>query len=138
MNKYLPQMGKRCIEILKYFPPGELSAHNDDISYYTLSIVLESNYTGGELFVEEDTKIYEMTPPYLGGVIFRSRSTHGVKRMNEGVRKVLVVEYWDHADGDMYDERRDYAFTRDFLHLHPAAERSISLAIGFLLLYVVL
>ncbi len=134
------QMGKRCVEILKYFPNGELRPHNDDISYYTMSIILESNYTGGDLFVVEgkgmNTKQYQLNPPLLGGAIFRSHLTHGVQPISDGHRKVLVIEYWEHQDGDIHEGRRDYIFTRDFLHIHPATDSIILYAAGILMIYV--
>lgn len=90
----------RCVEVLEYFPGGNLSWHTDGESVYTVTAMLgdPSEFVGGDFLIQHKQSGEGLTtrirPGRGNGLMFDSEAVHCVEPIDEGRRLVLCVEFW--------------------------------------------
>ena len=89
----LPEKDIVTIHFCEYFPGGETTDHKDSNSSQTVIFLLDSATKGGLLRVDNEILEFKNRGDWVsydGGEKF-----HGVTKVEEGYRKVLVVWYGD-------------------------------------------
>lgn len=124
-NKGRGNLTLRCAEVLEYGSSGGLGWHRDGGSVYTMSVMLGSApFTGGELQVrmypgsccslnemqEHFSHLIDTVRPHTtsSGIgpsthpgdayIFPALEWHRVSNVTQGLRTVLVVEFWEYGE----------------------------------------
>lgn len=101
-------LGIRSMEYLTYEAGHKVGLHDDTDSVLTLSVALDepNAYQGGDFHLTSSTDLF--VGPAAGSTIaIFSESMHGVTPVTSGVRRVLVVEFWQDDDAPVGYPRPD-------------------------------
>jgi hypothetical protein len=121
------ELGVRCVELLQYSSgdgfTSSLGWHEDVDSVYTMVVSLSQpgrDFQGGTFRIvqngarsgdpSEHEQHHALDLGEGAGVVFASERTHGVASLHEGVRTVLVLEFWPMGDGTSGDLRPGVQF----------------------------
>ena len=98
-------LGVHSAEFLQYKTNGKLSLHIDDDTVYSISIALSrfDDYQGGYFHLLTPEALFKV--PRRSAIVFFGKSLHGVTDIEQGERKVFVMELWDHADAPIGSAR---------------------------------
>lgn len=98
-------LGVHSAEFLQYKTNGKLSLHVDDDTIYSISIALSrfDEYEGGYFRLMTPEALFKV--PRRSAIVFFGRSLHGVTDIQQGERKVFVMELWENADAPIGSAR---------------------------------
>lgn len=98
-------LGVHSAEFLQYRTNGKLGLHVDDDTIYSISVALSrfDDYDGG--YFQLLTPEAKFKVPRRSAIIFFGKSLHGVTDIQQGERKVFVMELWDQADAPIGSAR---------------------------------
>jgi hypothetical protein len=105
------ELGVHSAEYLKYSSRGRLSLHVDDESVYTISVALNrfDDYRGGYFRLATGEALFKV--PRRSAIVFFGESYHGVTEIENGERRVFVLELWNQPDapiGSARPQKDDY------------------------------